>query len=95
MEKDLNKKWAVLVVDPSISVLNKCLTVPFEDILPFKDSVDRHLEAFLKAFFALSGSALQPAIDAMSIYQTIAKWTGQMNGDNEPVFDYLALLEQL
>lgn len=41
IEESFLKKWAVLVVDPEISCFNKTLTVSAEDILVFKDPVDK------------------------------------------------------
>lgn len=40
MEKEFTK-WAIDIVDPAISVVNKHLTIPIEDDSSFKDSADR------------------------------------------------------
>lgn len=54
--KRIYKKKRTVPVDPVILVFNKYCTVPIENFLSLKDSVERKLEA--KAFFALVGPTL-------------------------------------
>lgn len=81
--------------DPEVSVLNKHLIVPIEDVPSLKDSVDGTFETLLKPFFALAGPALQSALFAISVCQTAANWTKIMNNQHDPVFQDCVVAEQL
>lgn len=50
MEQRLPKSQLIHVVDPAVSVQNKPLTVPIEDVPPFKESAKRKCEILLKVF---------------------------------------------
>lgn len=50
-------------------------------------SVIRHLGALLKSSFVLAGPFLQPAFATWLIVQTIARWTGEINGELSQIID--------
>lgn len=78
-----NVSYAKEILEPAIIVLKKHFTVPYKDSPLCKDSDDVYLKALLKAFFALAGLALQPAIAAVSICQAIANWKGYLNKEHK------------
>lgn len=69
VEKEFTKKWAVPVIDPALSILNKIFTVSIEDVPSFKDSADRKFKMHFKAFFTLAGPAVQATIALISVFQ--------------------------
>lgn len=46
MEDNLKNNWVIPVVEPDISVLDKQLTVPIEDVPSFTDFAHRQLKLF-------------------------------------------------
>lgn len=74
-ERFLNR-WAIPVVDLSISYINKTLAAPHPsyDNHTFKDPINKRLEALLKTIFTVAAPAMQPTIVSLALYQTIAAW---------------------
>lgn len=79
VEKEFITKWAIPVVDPALSVLNKHLTGPIEDVPYFKDSADRKFVTLLKAVFAPVGLVLLQPLAAITVCQTAANCTRATN----------------
>lgn len=82
----LSTMSSVLVVDPAISVLNKHLTVPAEDVLS-QDSVERCFEIILKT--ALLVLPYNQPLQPFPFVRLL------LTGLDNPVFEDPVLLEQL
>ncbi|XP_073471433.1 uncharacterized protein [Aquarana catesbeiana] len=83
MDEKFIKKWSMPAIDAAVSSLNKNLTCPVDKAQGLKDPVDKKLESLLKASFSLASSAIQPAVAAIGICQSIKDQVRQPDRPNQ------------
>lgn len=71
MEEKFLKNWCMPAVDAAVSSFNKNLTYLTDNVQVSKDPAYKRLETQLKPYFALAGSAMQQAVEAIGICQVL------------------------
>lgn len=62
------------LVNAAVMLLAKCVTLPLEDAMSFKDGLERRIDLDLKIIYTMAGMACKPALALAATSKAMEVW---------------------